>query len=292
MAPMAWQLTRRQDSGTKSARQSPPTSSGPCARKDSRHFLTFALTADVKEAHRQIPIDPQEWHLLGCQLERGADVFINTVGSFGFSSASYYWSRVASATGRLTQYLAAGRAETWHMVVPDDYHLEAGGMHYRLALVMFFILCSTVGAPLSWHKTIGGDTVVWVGFELLHRNRHLGISQRRAGRFTKWARETADSKYIHLARSEEGLGRIMFVAGALELEQPFLGPLYKFMALHTRQSTRRVPAYVSSILRRTSRSYEALQLCGDFRKRTGGTKSWCTGQQRRGQESEAGSQTC
>ena len=36
--------------------------------------------ADVKEAHRQIPIDPLDWHLLGCQMECGADVFINTVG--------------------------------------------------------------------------------------------------------------------------------------------------------------------------------------------------------------------
>ena len=42
----------------------------------------------------------------------------------------------------------------------------------------------------------------------------------------------------------------MFVAGALELERPFLEPLYKFMALHPpRQSTRRVPAYVSFIFR-------------------------------------------
>ena len=50
--------------------------------------------------------------------------------------------------------------------------------------------------------------------------RHLGISQRRAEWFMKWARETADSEYIHLAKFEEGLGRIMFVAGALELERP------------------------------------------------------------------------
>ena len=26
---------------------------------------TFALTADVKEAHRQVPIHPRDWHLLG-----------------------------------------------------------------------------------------------------------------------------------------------------------------------------------------------------------------------------------
>ena len=41
-------------------------------REKSLHDeLTFALTADVSEAHRQIPIAPCDWHLLGCQVERG-----------------------------------------------------------------------------------------------------------------------------------------------------------------------------------------------------------------------------
>ena len=47
-----------------------------------KSLSTFALTADVKEAHRQIPTDPRDWHLLGCQVDRGADVFVNTVGTF------------------------------------------------------------------------------------------------------------------------------------------------------------------------------------------------------------------
>ena len=52
--------------------------------------LTFALSADVTEAHRQVPIHPDDWHLLGCQVSPGGDVFINTVGTFGIASASYY----------------------------------------------------------------------------------------------------------------------------------------------------------------------------------------------------------
>ena len=61
---------------------------------------TFALTADVTEAHRQVPISLQDWLLLGCQVQPGGDVFVNTVGTFGVASASYYWSRVASAVKR------------------------------------------------------------------------------------------------------------------------------------------------------------------------------------------------
>ena len=38
----------------------------------------------------------------------------STVGSFGVGSASYNWSRVGSALGRLSQYLAGDTAQTWH----------------------------------------------------------------------------------------------------------------------------------------------------------------------------------
>ena len=114
---------------------------------------TFALTADVSEAHRQIPIAPQDWHLLGCQVRGGSSVHENTVGTFGVASASYYWCRTAAAFGRLSQYFGGNAARTWHMVVADDFHLEAGGPAYRSALMVFFVLCAVSGVPLAWHKT-------------------------------------------------------------------------------------------------------------------------------------------
>ena len=117
--------------------------------------LTFALSADVMEAHRQVPIHPDDCHLLGCQVSPGGDVFINTVGTFGIASASYYWSQVAAAVGRLVQYLSAYTSTSWHMLVADDYLLESGGAEYRTGLLLFFVLCAVVGVPLSWHKTCG-----------------------------------------------------------------------------------------------------------------------------------------
>ena len=159
--------------------------------------------------------------------------------------ASYYWGRVASALGRFTQYLAADLAQTWHMVVA-----EAGGHSYRFAQLSFLVLCSVVeSVPLSWHKTSGGDTVVWIGFELLQRTSHLGLSEPRAEWSAKWALETADATFVHMSLFEGGLGRIMFVVGALELERPFLRPLCRFMTTHPRSSARRVPPYVSFLLR-------------------------------------------
>ena len=76
-----------------------------------------------------------------------------------------------------------------------------------------------------------------------------GISARRAEWFVRWTQKIADSDVVNMASFEEGLGRIMFVAGALEHERPFLGPLYKFISMHPRDSTRRIPPHVKFILR-------------------------------------------
>ena len=211
--------------------------------------LTFALSADVTDAHRQVLIRPDDWHYLGCQVIPGGDVFVNTVGTFGIASASYCWSRVAGAIGRLLQYLSGHTATSWHMLVADDYLLECGGAEYRSGLLLFFVLSAVVGVPLSWHKTCGGNTLVWVGFEILLRSGSVGISSRRAEWFVRWDEKVADSPVIQMASFEEGLGRIMLVAGALEHERPFQAPLYKFLTMHPRNSVRRVPPYVAFIMR-------------------------------------------
>ena len=189
--------------------------------------LTFGLTADIKEAHRQIPIHPSDWHMLGSQLEPEGEVFINTVGTFGISSASYWWSRVSTAMG-----------------------------HFHPALLVFFLLCDVVCCPLSWSKTSGGLVTNWVGFELLLKEHALGLSEGRAAWFVSWARKTANSKVVDIRYFEEALGRAVFVASALELIRPFLSPLYAFSCSGSREGARPLPPYVSFFLRFLASSVE------------------------------------
>ena len=204
---------------------------------------TFTLTADVSEAHRQIPIAPQDWHLLGCQVRGGSSVYVNTVGTFGVASASYYWSRTAAALGRLSQYFSGNAAHTWHMVVADDYHLEAGGPAYCSALMVSSCAQSVVfllpGIKLQEEMSCRGwDSNFYITIEVWESSK-----EELSGSLTgpvKWRQQN---------NFEEGLGRIMYVAGALEFKRPFLAPLYKFMNLHPRDSVRRVPAYVAFTLR-------------------------------------------
>ena len=47
--------------------------------KAAKGNATFAVTADISEPHRQVPKHPEDWKLLGCQVRRGGEVFVNTV---------------------------------------------------------------------------------------------------------------------------------------------------------------------------------------------------------------------
>ena len=95
-------------------------------REKARYQLpSFELEEHVTEAHRQVPIDPQDWHFLGAQMHPGGWVYVNKVGTFGIASASCWWSRVAGAIGRIAQYILGHSAYTWHLLVADDYALDA-----------------------------------------------------------------------------------------------------------------------------------------------------------------------
>ena len=73
--------------------------------------------------------------------------------------ATYYWSRVSSAIGRLAQYTVGHCKHVAH-AGGRELHIEATGVCYREALITFFLVCATCKVSLSWRKAAGGDTVV------------------------------------------------------------------------------------------------------------------------------------
>ena len=120
-------------------------------------------------------------------------------------------------------------------------------------------------------KPSEGVSLVWVGFELLLQSHKVGISERGAEWLIRWAMEMAATPTVHMKTVEEGLGRIMFVAGALEHERLFLGPLFKFLTFHPRNSVRRVPSYAAFILEFLARciAKNGHYDCNEFLERSG-----------------------
>ena len=103
--------------------------------------------------------------------------------------------------------------------------------------------------PLSWKKTRGGFQYTWVGYEKSLKEWTLGISASRAAWADGWFTQLLDTRKVNTTELREALGRIVFVYGALHYDQPFLAPLFAFLALHPPGVDRKLPLYALIVVR-------------------------------------------
>ena len=86
--------------------------------------------------------------------------------------------------------------------------------------------------------------MAWVGYEVQLEALVLGISLSRARWAVEWLRRVARDGITDVCEFRAALGRLSFVAGALEWEKPFLAPLFSFASRHPRGGMHVVPLYV------------------------------------------------
>ena len=125
-------------------------------------------------------IREKDWGYQACQLEAGR-VWINKVGTYGVTSASYWWERFAAAAlVRLCHYVAGNQHPLDILSYVDDHiMLAADKMGIILCGTLIFFL-SALGVPWHWGKGRGGTEVDWIGYWVDLWKGRLGISVRRA----------------------------------------------------------------------------------------------------------------
>ena len=140
----------------------------------------FGFQIDVKEAHRLIPVCPQDWHLLGCRGTCSGDVFVNTTRTFGVARDGYWWSPVATAASRGVHYILSQEHAARLLLVADDLAIipTQDSIRETIFLVLAFLL--VLGFPLSWGKLAGGEVLQCVEYELVLTEASLGLSASRA----------------------------------------------------------------------------------------------------------------
>ena len=165
-------------------------------------------------------------------------MYINTVGTFGISSASYYWSRCGQFFGstftvHLSSYCTYMTSSSCRRFPPrSGWCRVSRSTHDLLCPVPCGRCPAIVVEDRRWGHCHMGR------FEILHRTFCLGVSERRAEWFVKWSETVARCRLYHYGLLQDcSCGR-----GA-----PVRTP--HFFHLHLRGPTRRVPAYVSFILR-------------------------------------------
>ena len=210
----------------------------------------FALSADIASAHRLVKIRRRDWPLLGCKA-RSEDktIWINCVGTFGISSASYWWSRLFSGIGRLAAYIMQ-QQNWWQLVYVDDLHLTCLGARKFVNMWIILLIYELVGAPFSYKKFSGGLKVQFVGYLLDYRECLIGITKKRGEWLVNFIEEMRKAGgTVLLRRFNEFVGRLGFVARVLVWLKPFMAPLYAWSSVLDRSSVATAPRLVSLVMR-------------------------------------------
>ena len=126
----------------------------------------YGATADVNEAHRQVPVHPDDAPLQACQVRPGGPIFINLVGTFGVASAGYWWGRLGAALVRLLYAVLGDDLCVWLFLFADDFLLFSGGAHWVDGIILPLFLLRVMGVPISWRNVSAGFVVSWVGVEI------------------------------------------------------------------------------------------------------------------------------
>ena len=193
--------------------------------------IAVAVLSDVSKAHRRFKHCSEEHGYLACQINKGDNhIFVNKVGTFGISSAAYWWGRVFGATGRATHYLLGPLWTLELLAYADDLEAIGVGGNGREAVVMAYLIFCALGVPFKWPKLRGGIQVDWIGLHTDYGLYQLGLSLARASWLAEWCNHIASTGSIDPRLFTSGLGRLCFAAGTLHWEKPFLGPLYAWQS--------------------------------------------------------------
>ena len=118
------------------------------------HPVTFCLAADVSRAHRLVKVREQDWGLMSCKTGVNDDgtastkVWLNCVGTFGITSASYHFTRLFGAILRAGASLR-GRAPCFELGYVDDLLYLAQGRKGIEAISLAWWARHSVGASVG-----------------------------------------------------------------------------------------------------------------------------------------------
>eukprot|EP00435_Cladocopium_sp_Y103_P016814 s740_g4.t1 len=202
----------------------------------------FCVSADIKAAHRLVKIRQADWPYLCCRADSLSEtVWINKTGTFGVSSAPFWWAKLFAAIGRFVGHLLMA-SDFWHMVYVDDLHGAFVGARKFEVLWVWLLAFEVIGTPFGYHKFKGGFSSDFVGFHLRYDRNEVGITAKRGAWLADWIRGLEEKKFVVAARDfKEFVGRLSFVAQLLVWLKPHLAPLFAWAAVSSAGLVGRLP---------------------------------------------------
>ena len=147
---------------------------------ESEGEVACSVVGDISKTHMGCQIDEEE------TIPDDPDsqlVYVNKVGTFGLSPASYWWTRIAACGIRATHHLLAPGYPLELLLYADD-----------LESPLSYLFLAVLGYPFKWAKTRGGYCVEWLGMETDHTAAN-------------WLGEKSSSGKVAAKEMQQGLGR-------------------------------------------------------------------------------------
>ena len=207
--------------------------------------VPLAVAADVSAAHRLVRIRSCDHGLLACRSDtESPTIWVNLVGTFGISSASFWWARLFGIIGR-----TVARCLLQHMfyqfVYVDDLHTDFYGPRKYINFLVWLLLHEVIGTPFAYHKFRGGTLVAFIGYELNYGSCLLGLSDTRGHWLIAWVDQAEQSRWVvQVRRFSEFLGRLGFVSRVVYWIKPHLAPLYAWASVASKSHAAKLPDMV------------------------------------------------
>ncbi len=205
---------------------------------DDTNVVLFKL--DITKAHRRIKVRRSDWKYITAKV--GNQVWVNKCGTYGVSSAQYYWGRMAALTIRILYALFPDIL--WAFVYVDDYIfvLRADTAPYLAMAIV--VTMQALGCPISWKKTTIGEINNWVGFQIHAPAITAALTPDKQTIISGILNRLKQADQ-HSAKDATSLvGRLMWATAICLPMRPFLQPLYAWMlALNRRQERQKSYVY-------------------------------------------------
>ncbi len=217
----------------------------------SKGAVRFSLIYDIARAHKLVPVEEKDWGLQAFRLPGNRSpgkVYLHTRGTFGISSAAYWWQRLAAVIVRTAHRLAGKELGVLHLLFADDGWLVAVGDFFWRRLLFWLFVLEVMEVPISYKKVRGGTRIQWIGYQLDVYTFEKGISDSKVEWILNWITKKRQDGGATGRELRSALGRFSFVAGALQHLRPFLGPLFAWAAALALGTFSRFPEAVRSLL--------------------------------------------
>eukprot|EP00435_Cladocopium_sp_Y103_P038160 s256_g10.t1 len=220
----------------------PPEIASVVREATSTREAPFCISADIKAAHRLVKVRKADWGYMCCRADSSTDtVWVNHTGTFGVSSAPYWWAKLAGLLGRFVGYMFHQR---WmmQMIYVDDLHGVFVGPEKFLFLWIWVLAYELAGTPFGYHKFKGGFSSEFVGFLIRYDCSEVGISVKRGDWLLNWIKSARDNRFVVAARDfVEFLGRLGFISQLITWLKPHLSPLFAWGAVTAKGTVGRLP---------------------------------------------------